>query len=286
MCAFADDGSQMESEAVSAGETGCISVEVASGRVFRGEVDPKTDDRHLWMRFGAGAVIVQRPIRWESVAQVRFGNLDIPAQEFRDLVDSLRAKIGTKMSEAKTNLLIIGDSTKQNAGVSSSREEYSRQVERVRSLAIEATVANWDADVEVDGLLVCVYPLDVEGHLVELGGTLQVELIGRENVALARGSSFRRLGRWSRKVEANDFGLRGAVYRLPFQGAHPQFDTGYSAHGAVHARLVVPGQGVFEATASDVRVRPPSAFRDDLQQGTGHRYFHGERTGRGQRHGR
>ncbi|MFH1923324.1 MAG: hypothetical protein ABIP48_25965, partial [Planctomycetota bacterium] len=77
-----------------------------------------------------------------------------------------------------------------------------------------------------------------------------------------------------------EFGLLGAKYRFPFQAVHPEFDLELAPYAAVHARLSVPGEGVFEATESDVRVRPYSATRDHLQYTTGQRFFPLERTGR------
>jgi len=76
-------------------------------------------------------------------------------------------------------------------------------------------------------------------------------------------------------------GPSGAVYRLPFQAVHPEFDTDWAAHGLVHVRLTVPGHGVFEASQEVVRIRAFSPIRDELEMSTGRRFFPIERTGRG-----
>jgi len=254
-----------------------ISVEVVSGRIFTGEVDGQTDDQRLWMRFGSDSIVLLRPIQWDRVVAARAGGLELSGKQFRDMVVGLQKKLGKPVPEETGELVIIGDA---EDNVSSSRTVPPG---RVHSLAIEATIANWDSDVEVDGLLLHVYPLDADGRVVELSGTLQVDLVGRDIGAIERGQPFGRLGRWSKRVRPGDFGSRGAVYRLPFQSVHPQFDTRISPHGAVYARLAVAGQGVFETTESDVRVRPASAVRDDLQLSTGRRFFQHEQTGRGKR---
>jgi len=154
---------------------------------------------------------------------------------------------------------------------------------RVHWLAVEAAVANWDGDVEADGLLVHVYPLDDTGGVVPARGTLQFELIGQRDDVFGPPQPFTTLGQWSYQVRAEDFGPRGAIYRLPFQGVHPEFDLTVAPYGALHARLSVPGQGTFETTESLLRIRPYSAVRDELQLSTGRRFFPQERTGDGRR---
>jgi hypothetical protein len=134
--------------------------------------------------------------------------------------------------------------------------------------------------VEVDGLIVDVYPLDATGRPVSVNGTLDVRLIAEHTGVVKRKQPFSTEGRWTRPVRREHFGLNGASYRLPFGRFHPQFDLRSSAYGAVHARLSVPGKGVFEATETTVRIRPYGLLRDGLQQATGRRFFPVERTGR------
>ena len=142
-------------------------------------------------------------------------------------------------------------------------------------------MANWDGDVEADGLLVHVYPLDDSGGVVPARGTLRFELIGQRDDVFGPPQPFTTLGQWSQQMRVEDFGPRGAVYRLPFQGVHPEFDLTVAPYGALHARLSVPGQGTFETTESLLRIRPYSAVRDELQLSTGRRFFPQERTGDG-----
>jgi hypothetical protein len=260
-----------------------VSVEVASGRIFTGEVDGRTNEQRLWMRSGSDSIVLLRPIQWDRVVAARAAGLELSGKQFRDLLVALQKKLGQPVPPETGTLVIVGNARNGNSENRSPTTSETAPSGRVRSLAIEATIANWDSDVEVDGLLLHVYPLDADGRVVELSGTLQVDLVGRDIGAIERGRPFGRLGRWSKRVRPGDFGSRGAVYRLPFQSVHPEFDTRISPHGAVHTRLAVAGQGVFETTESDVRVRPASAVRDDLQLSTGRRFFQHERTGRGKR---
>lgn len=265
-------------------EAESISVELTSGRIFAGELDARTDASQLWLRSERGSAVLRRPIQWDRVVQVRVAGQDLSGEELRQIVETVKPdSAGGKEQAAKQNKIVIKGSAPSGGFLSVTRPAR-RKAPRVRSLAIYATAANWDADVEVDGLLVHVYPLDGTGGVVPARGTLQFNLTAqRENTAFRRWQPFTTLGRWSRRVRVEDFGPDGAVYRLPFQGVHPEFDLTVAPRGAVHARLSVPGQGTFETTESMVRIRPYSSVRDELQLSTGRRFFPEERTGRGRR---
>jgi hypothetical protein len=276
-----------------------ISVEVASGRTFAGELDAQTDSEQLWLRTRRGTAVLQRPIRWDRVVQVHVADQDLSGEQFRQIVEAARADAPEpKETIATQNKIVIKNTTSSGGFLSVTRsgpQELSARP-RVRWLAVEAAVANWDADVEVDGLLVHVYPMDGTGAVVPVRGMLQFELIGQKDATVPHGHLLRRgysvlrpgrplttLGRWSYRVGVEDFGDRGAVYRLPFQGVHPEFDQRVAPRGALHARLSVPGQGTFETTDDMVRIRPYSSVRDWWQLSTGRRFFPQERTGRGRR---
>ena len=150
----------------------------------------------------------------------------------------------------------------------------------------EAWVANWDRDVENDGLAVNVVPLDAYGRAMAVSGTLEVYLVGPrvrkfQEAPHSRGSKLDRLGRWVKPVHPSDFSESGFACRLPFQGTHPEFDNRLGSHAMVNVRLVVPGSGTFERTIDYVRIRPFSPLRDYHQLNTGRRWLAIEQTGRG-----
>ena len=263
-----------------------VSVEVVGGRTFAGQLDARTDPAQLWLRSQRGSAVLLRPIRWDRVVQARVAGQDLSAEEFRQIVNEVKPDAAAeKKTPAKQGRIVVKRSTKSGGFLSVTGTAAGRLPKRtpVRSLAIDAMVANWDADVEVDGLLVHVYPLDGTGVVVPARGTLRFDLTGQQDGRFKRWQTFRTLGRWSRQVRVEDFGPQGAVYRLPFQGVHPEFDHTVAPRGALHARLSVPGQGTFETTESMVRIRPYSSVRDELQLSTGRRFFPQERTGRGDR---
>ena len=156
----------------------------------------------------------------------------------------------------------------------------------VASIVVDASVANWDRDVENDGLLVSVVPLDAYGRAVAASGTLQVYLIGPRvrkfsEAPRSRGSKLDRLGRWVKAVRETDFYEGGSTYRLPFQATHPEFDRRLGSHAMVNVKFTVPGSGTFERTIDYVRIQPFSPIRDYHQLNTGRRWLEIEQTGRG-----
>lgn len=274
-----------------------ITVELASGRSFTARMDSLTDEARLWLRWTHGSASLLRPIRWDRVVQVQAAGETLSGDEFHRVVKGVRREVPKPEPShlAPRHLVMTDTADPANTGTAAAEPSNrdrppvkpvsTRQWKspRVRSLEIDVAAANWDADVEVDGLIVDVYPLDAEGSVVGVDGVLSVELIGQRRGPVGLARPFCPVGRWTERVWLEDIGPCGARYRLPFQRVHPEFDLKVEPYGAVHARLSVPGQGVFEATASMVRVRPFSATRDDLEQATGHRFFRSERTGRGRR---
>lgn len=273
-----------------------LTVKVASGRVFSAEVDPRSDAACLWLRWGTGSTMLLRPIRWERVLQIGLADRTYSGEEFRQAVILLGERAaGTPATGAKHSGSRLAQIDPATSPPSHPHEAEHvpppapmavcdpGAVRRVRSLAIEAGVANWDADVEVDGLVVDVFPLDADGAVVPVNGTIQIDLTGWQGGVIQREQPFTRLGHWTRQVRMVGADACDARYRLPFQSEHPEFDLEWLPHGLVHARLTVPGHGVFETTASTVRIRPYSAARDHLQQITGYRFLPIERTGQGDR---
>jgi hypothetical protein len=148
-------------------------------------------------------------------------------------------------------------------------------------------IANWDGDVETDGLVVEVAPVDAYGALVAASGTLEVELFAAQrrvlhHAPLSGGDTLELVERWTRSVNASDYGPRGAIVRLPYGAIHPELRPDWMAgwYGLVHVKLSLPGHGVFEDSRDGVRVRPWAPNRDQLEMNTGRRFLPTERLGR------
>jgi hypothetical protein len=265
-----------------------VVVETASGRVFTGQIDHRTTSRQLVVRSGPDDMHLARWIEWGRVARVRIDGKPYTASELLARFDAEGwPRVAEELSQPKAST--PRPPAPRPPGPSQAFDAEAAGGERVeeawpvaRSLHIEAQSGKWSGYTDNDGVVVRVFPLDANGNVVPVGGTLEVDLIGSQSASLTRGDPFPQLARWVERVDPRDVGSDGATYRLPFQAWHPDFDLQLGSLGAVHARLSVPGQGVFDDTASMVWVRPYSATRDRLQMHTGGRFFlPQERTSRG-----
>jgi len=257
-----------------------VTVHVESGRQFSGYVDAATGEK-LVLRSEAVATAIWRTIDWRQVRFARFGTKRLSASQLQARAAELSSSHQRRSYRSPTSTADQAEGTfaeQASAGLAAKR--------RATSIRISAATGNWDGDVEQDGLVVEVHPLDRFGELTDVGGTVTVDLIGqrpassRSRYTYYRGHPFPRLGRWTRKVEASEIGVNGYVLRLPLQAIDPQVNTDIGAYGIVHVRMAVPGHGVFEASTDFTRLRPFSPIRDDLEHLSGRRYFAGERRGR------
>jgi hypothetical protein len=262
-----------------------LTVNAASGRVFTGEVDPRTDEQTLWLRGGKTNAFVVRPIEWRRVVSVEAKGKQLTADEFRRTIaqpdwqwaDELPSRALPKTtrdpSEPRQETLPPTDTATASADMQS--------LAPVRSLHIDVETCRWRSGTETRGMSLNVVPLDDWGQLVPALGTLTVELIGQGYANGISGQEFPQLARWSVVVDPADYGPSGAVVHLPFQALHPDFRQGteVSSFGLVQAQLSVAGDGVFAASADFVRIRPYSPLRDALEQAQPHRrFFAAERT--------
>jgi len=277
-----------------------IVVDLASGRSLVAAVAPQTDGTTLWLRWSHGTIRVLRPIDWERVVRAEYAGQELSGEQLRRLLVGPEPLVSTGPTRAESLAPVEGGfhlrslrrpatpvagptPATSSRPPTSTREPGAGTPRLVKSLAIDAWAANWDDDVEVDGVVVDVRPLDAQGAITPVHGTLEVQVIGWRTGRTRPDQSPIRLGRWTQSVEPDDFVLRGTGYRFPFRSGHPEFDLQLAPHATVHARLRVPGRGGFDATSGDVRIRPYSALRDHLQQTTGQRFYDVERTGRPRR---
>lgn len=266
-----------------------VTVKTASGRQFTAQVDNASTAARLWLRADRPGIRMLRPLDWDQVVQVRAGEQLMTGAEFRALIEAKRWPVASDpfvdTSDTPPQPNPRPTAPRENRDqASDARPDLPIGPAPVRGVHLDAYVANWDAGVEVDGVVVHVYPLDMFGGLAAISGTIEVELIGQDQTATrTRGEPFPQLGRWVQPMAPADFGPDGAVFLLPFQALHPEFDVELARLAVVHGRLTVPGDGVFDDTVGMVPIRPYSAPRDRLQQLRGTRFFSNEVTTRGQR---
>lgn len=265
--------------AVAAQADELVSIELVSGKSFTAHVDARTDDEHLWLRFGSGGVLIRRAIEWDSVSKAQHKGQAIDNNELKALATAAEEITSEQISTPPPR---TGPSDADRARA---LLDFGR---RVSSVDFDAHLANWDRDVEFDGIALRLFPLDANGRLTKVRGTLEAELVVNRkqdfnDVPRSRGHKARQLGSWTVAINHGDVTEDGVLVKLPFQAAHPEFDTRWASHGLVHVRLIVPGHGVFEHSFDSVRVRPYSPLRDSLERQTGRRFLPTEQTGRGKR---
>jgi hypothetical protein len=268
---------------VSAQAPATVIVELNNSRRWEGFIDARSTPKQLVLRFERGSAVLWRPIPWS---------------EIRSAVVNSKAISGAELSKSYQPLMTEGKPrTPPIAGPNESSPSDRRVPDvapeqkppltpaKVISISCDALLANWDADVEADGLVIHLQPLDAWQDIVAASGTLEVELYTLQARAFhhasnSRGRSVEPIVRWSQAVNLKDYRARGAMIQLPFQAAHPEFDDSLGAYGLAHIKFSVPGSGVFEQSIDGVRIRPWSPLRDYLQMDTGYRFLPHEGTGR------
>jgi len=236
-----------------------ITVHLASGRAFSGQFDPRTDAARVWLRCKEGSAEVIRPIRWGRVLQAIVVGRQVSGEQLQKIVAEIRREIpaqGEKIP-GRSNIVMKGAAAAADAG-STVRPTTAEKLHppRVRSLAIEVLPANWDADAEVDGLLVRIYALDDAARPVPVRGTIRLELSAQPSNATPYRPRCYLLEQWARRIRPKDLGPRGVLIRLPYRRLQAEFNPALSLYGTLHARLSIPGQGTFEAVARSVRLLP------------------------------
>jgi hypothetical protein len=257
----------------SAGEP--IAVAVASGRIFAGEVDSRTDEAQLWLRSVQPGCTLARPIAWQSIVLAERGDRQLSSAELQAQIDDLKT-----VDDVPQVLPPPPNPWAEDARLAQYIQTARENNTQVNSISIDAHVAQWSRTVQANGIVLHLYALDAMGRMMAADGTLDVELIAQVPPGSPRGESLPRIGRWTVRVTPDQFGPAGAVIKLPYQGVQPEFDLNVGPYGLVHATFSVPGAGTFETSQAMMRIRPYSAVRDEEQQLTGRRFFDIERVDR------
>jgi hypothetical protein len=237
-----------------------------------GYVDFRTDNAHFWLRMEADSITLLRPIDWDRIRSAQVGDKRLSRDELRAGIAVLRTP------QPPPAVREANDASPPASDSASNRSDQVPLPPLAQAIEIDATLGHWQPGVETTGIVVTVYPIDANGRLVAVDGTLDVDLVAQQLMTVADESGFPAIGRWTVAVRSSDFGPSGAVYRLPFQAVHPDFQWELDPHGLVHARLSAPGHGTFEASQALFRIRDYSPVRDHLQQYTGSRFLPVERV--------
>ena len=264
-----------------------LVVHLQNGRQLSATIHERTDDTRLWLQYGTRSVTVIRPIDWQTIVWASLDGDQISVVRLKEHV-ARNVKPATPIAATRILRVPPANENVQRETMANRARRALGFARRVHSVQFEAAPVNWDGDVETDGLLLQLFPLDDQGNVVEVSGTLQVEFVAMRqrsfNAAPRQGgSTLDRIGRWTIQVDEADYQQGAATVKLPFQAVHPEFDTDWAASGIVHVRFVVAGMGTFEESLDGIRARPFSPLRDATQRKSGRRFLPSERTNRGQR---
>lgn len=260
-------------------EPSIVQVMAVGGRTFSGQVDALTDGDDLVLRSGSDRAWVRRSIGWRRVLGAEYAGRQLTREELQTLAE----RIKTPPAE----VLDLASVPSASVATTGHREDaVAEPPPAIAAMSFDAALANWDGDVEADGLIICLQPIDTWGFYAAASGSVEIELFARQartfhHAPRSGGQSVERIARWTCAVTPSDFGPSGAVLKFPFGAAHPEFDGDLGSYGLVHVRLSVPGSGVFEDSQDGVRIRPFAPLRDTLQLNAGRRFLPSEQTGRG-----
>lgn len=265
-----------------------VIVELNDGRYVSGDIDSNTTKNSLILRSTTPSIVMRSSFAWDRVVKARHGDRVYTPIGFQKFAERLRDR-EQKKPKTPRNSQPLGSVSSLNGpafttlkSTRPSRPELptpGRRSPDVAFLRVEASVANWDADAEADGIMIHVFPYSIDGHVLQVHGTLEVKLIGKSlNQATQdwKRDLFPKIGEWSHQVRQQDFHRWGAVYRLPFQKIHPEHELEIESTALLNARLSIPGTGTFSASDANVVLRPYSRLRDESQLRRGSRVFPNE----------
>lgn len=224
-----------------------VAVTTREGRVVRGRIDPRSDDRFLWLVAEAEGIVVASRLTDAQIVRVE---------------PSAAPTLPPRWSDTQPH---DGSDSPQTLPQAVPAEVVPpADSSRVKSLAVFAHLENWDDDPQPDGLRLYVVPRSDRGELVRTAGTVTARLaVYRGNWRGSRGR-FGNEETWSRPIGRNDFGPHGAVVDLPFRNLQPEQDGEILPLAVLDVRLGVPGQGTFDTRLEDVELRS-GAFTRDLR---------------------
>lgn len=263
---------------------GRVEVTVRSGRLFIAEIDSRTDTETLWIKYGTGNTTIWRPIQWKYVEKTECDGEPLKKSEIIEIArKSTHAEADCDTSSAQAYHAARPDPAARRHRAAKDTQSTQTRTTRVRSARFNASLGNWDADVEPDGLVLDVTPLDESGRPLNVDSVLHVTLFASkaENFdSVSGGERIERIGQWTVTLDRNQWQGYSYVVRLPFQAVDPGFDTTVAAEGLVHTRLVVPGHGTFDRSIDGVQLRKFGPLRDWLERRGQSRWLPQERTGR------
>lgn len=285
-----------------------LEITLTDGRQFHGQWSAASDADQLSLATFRPGMSLVRHFDWQQIQQVNYQGQPLDPAELRQRLLAAQQTAGNAESIpaplaegpsvvppplAVTDSPVFDASAYHHDQVRSPWEpltpcppacpgKRAPSPPRVAALHADAYLANWDRDAEADGLIVYLQPLDIDGQPVTASGHAEFELLANRPGTPDPYAAFPVIGRWTRRLASAQGTPLGARVRLDFQEVLPDVRTDLEAYGSLFVRLVVPGQGTFDASLGTLRIRGYDLLRDRRQL-LGHpRFFPGESPGRWQ----
>ncbi len=169
------------------------------------------------------------------------------------------------------------------------------QSKPIQAIEARARPISSRGKVDWDALALEVVAFDEDGRIVPVDGTLQATLWGSRQRLVRRHTidpylSFlypsrrqtsvdilpgriTKIASWSKPVFSDTKELV-----LRFGRRQPDHDIRLAPYGDLHVKLIVPGEGVFETTQTNVALRKDSLLREQYFAQSGSRFFPSEGT--------
>jgi hypothetical protein len=276
-----------------ANESITVTVTLVDNSTVTAVADAATDDQFLALRSSAPGIFIRRYIPWHDIAAADIGEQALTSDTLKKHLKTLMLAGGTQSLADISHALTMRSDTQSDHFVGAANPAVGLPLpsdpvrNRVTSLEIIATAANWDRDVAFDGVRVFVRPLNAVGEIIPVNGYITLKLFGQRFLPVGSVRDNRQvdvfppLENWSRRVRKQDFGFQGAVYQFAYRRTNPEFVHNLSSIGLTHASLSVPGQGVFRTSDGMTEIRDFSPYREQHEQLTGTRFLPAENVSGG-----
>ena len=237
------------------------------GRVLSGELDSRTDQQALWIRQSASSVVLAIALDWEQLAEATLDGQNATRSELQEQA-AATPSAPSPVTVVEPLVPIVPQAP------------LPQRPPRLRSVEIvDACLANFDRNVEPDGLLLTIAPLDEQRRAIAVRGSLAVRLFGQRRANTQPAATFGDLEHWTLPVRPGDFVDGLATYELRFRGTAPEWEFDLLPDALLSVELGAFGHGNF-AAAAPVTIRAFNPFRDNLQQNRGSRFAPEELRGR------
>ena len=140
-----------------------VTVRTTQGLTLTAAVDESTNDQQLTLRFDGNSASIARSIQWKSIEHVRYDGRNYSSSEFRGMAQDLGTHRSYPTPSAGNGSVAAGRTSKQQSGLLDSDLAAalpSNGRSMARTIVVDAYLAHWDADTEVDGLVLKLTVVD------------------------------------------------------------------------------------------------------------------------------